>query len=107
VGIIGGNGAGKSTLFRMIMGQEVPDSGSLVVGDTVVPMWVDQSRSSLEGDKTVGCGPGVMAGVVGLGHGGPLLGTGGWGGRMMEEGGYWCSRSGDDWCAYVHRSGTS
>lgn len=53
MGIIGGNGAGKSTLFRMIMGQETPDKGNLVVGDTVVPMWVDQSRSSLEGEQTV------------------------------------------------------
>ncbi len=48
VGIVGGNGAGKSTLFRMIMGQEKPDSGSLKLGETVVPMYVDQSRESLD-----------------------------------------------------------
>jgi ABC-type polysaccharide/polyol phosphate transport system ATPase subunit len=53
VGIIGGNGAGKSTLFRMIMGEEVPDGGKLELGDTVVPMYVDQGRTSLEGELTV------------------------------------------------------
>lgn len=53
VGIIGGNGAGKSTLFRMIMGKEAPDGGVLRVGETVVPMYVDQSRESLDGSKTV------------------------------------------------------
>lgn len=53
VGIVGGNGAGKSTLFRMIMGQEAPDGGKLDVGETVVPMYVDQSRDALDGDKTV------------------------------------------------------
>lgn len=53
VGIIGGNGAGKSTLFRMMMGAQSPDSGSVVLGETVVPMYVDQSRSSLDPDKTV------------------------------------------------------
>lgn len=53
VGIVGGNGAGKSTLFRMIMGQEAPDGGQLDVGETVVPMYVDQSRDALDGDKTV------------------------------------------------------
>lgn len=53
VGVIGGNGAGKSTLFRMIMGTEKPDSGTIDVGDTVDLAWVDQSRDSLEGEKTV------------------------------------------------------
>ncbi len=53
VGIIGGNGAGKSTLFRMIMGQDKPDKGELRLGDTVVPMYVDQSRELLNADKTV------------------------------------------------------
>jgi ATPase subunit of ABC transporter with duplicated ATPase domains len=53
VGIIGPNGAGKTTLFRMIVGQEKPDSGSLRVGDTVVTAYVDQSRDTLDGTKTV------------------------------------------------------
>ncbi|BBN17008.1 energy-dependent translational throttle protein EttA [Marchantia polymorpha subsp. ruderalis] len=53
VGVIGGNGAGKTTLFRMIMGQDTPDNGFLRVGDTVVPLYVDQSRDSLDGEKTV------------------------------------------------------
>ena len=53
VGIIGANGAGKTTLFRMITGQERPDGGSLRVGETVVLGYVDQSRDSLEGGKTV------------------------------------------------------
>ncbi len=53
VGIIGPNGAGKTTLFRMITGQEQPDSGSLRVGDTVKLGYVDQSRDSLSADKTV------------------------------------------------------
>jgi len=53
VGVIGPNGAGKTTLFRMITGQEVPDSGELKVGDTVKLGYVDQSRDSLDGDKTV------------------------------------------------------
>ncbi len=52
VGIIGPNGAGKTTLFRMIVGQEKPDSGSLRVGETVVSAYVDQSRDSLDGSKT-------------------------------------------------------
>ena len=52
VGVIGPNGAGKSTLFRMITGQEKPDSGSLVLGDTVALGYVDQSRE-LEPNKTV------------------------------------------------------
>lgn len=53
VGVIGGNGAGKTTLFRMIMGQEQPDSGSIEVGETVQVACVDQSRDRLEGNKTV------------------------------------------------------
>ena len=53
VGIIGGNGAGKTTLFRMITGQEQPDTGSIRVGETVVLGYVDQSRDSLDGEKTV------------------------------------------------------
>ncbi len=53
VGVIGGNGAGKSTLFKMITGQESPDSGSVELGDTVELAYVDQSRDSLDGSKTV------------------------------------------------------
>ena len=53
VGVVGGNGAGKTTLFRMIMGQEQPDGGELVVGSTVRPMCVDQSRDALDANKTV------------------------------------------------------
>ncbi|MFI0606432.1 MAG: energy-dependent translational throttle protein EttA [Anaerolineae bacterium] len=53
VGIIGGNGAGKTTLFRMIVGQEQPDSGSITVGSTVMLAYVDQSRDSLDGEKNV------------------------------------------------------
>ncbi len=53
VGIIGPNGAGKSTLFRMLAGQEVPDSGTIKVGPTVNLAFVDQSRDSLDDDKTV------------------------------------------------------
>ena len=53
VGVIGANGAGKTTLFRMITGQEQPDSGNLKVGDTVELGYVDQSRDSLEASKTV------------------------------------------------------
>jgi sulfate-transporting ATPase len=53
VGIIGPNGAGKSTLFRMISGREQPDSGEIVIGQTVKVAFVDQSRDSLEGDKSV------------------------------------------------------
>ncbi len=53
VGVIGPNGAGKTTLFRMITGQEGPDSGSLRVGDTVKLGYVDQSRDSLDPEKTV------------------------------------------------------
>ncbi|KAA0890086.1 energy-dependent translational throttle protein EttA [Pusillimonas sp. ANT_WB101] len=53
VGIIGPNGAGKSTLFRMIAGQEQPDSGTVKIGQTVKVAFVDQSRDSLPDDKTV------------------------------------------------------
>jgi len=53
VGIIGPNGVGKSTLFRMIMGEETPDSGSITVGDTVELAYVDQSHKDLIPDKTV------------------------------------------------------
>jgi len=53
VGIIGPNGAGKTTLFKMITGQEQPDSGTLKVGETVKLAYVDQNRDSLEPDKTV------------------------------------------------------
>jgi ATP-binding cassette ChvD family protein len=53
VGVIGPNGAGKTTLFRMIMGLDTPDSGSLTVGSTVRLAYVDQSRDSLDGDHTV------------------------------------------------------
>ena len=53
VGIIGPNGAGKTTLFKMITGQEKPDSGELRIGDTVDLGYVDQSRDELDADKTV------------------------------------------------------
>ncbi|OGI37832.1 MAG: energy-dependent translational throttle protein EttA [Candidatus Muproteobacteria bacterium RBG_16_62_13] len=53
VGIIGPNGAGKTTLFRMIVGQEKPDSGELRVGPTVQIAYVDQSRDTLNGSHTV------------------------------------------------------
>jgi ATP-binding cassette ChvD family protein len=53
VGVIGPNGAGKTTLFRMIVGQEQPDAGSLRLGDTVKIAYVDQSRESLQGDLMV------------------------------------------------------
>lgn len=53
VGIIGPNGAGKTTLFRMIVGQEKPDTGKLVVGETVLPAYVDQNRDTLDGTKSV------------------------------------------------------
>ena len=53
VGVIGANGAGKTTLFRMIVGQEKPDAGSLRLGDTVQTSYVDQSRAHLDGEKTV------------------------------------------------------
>jgi ATP-binding cassette ChvD family protein len=53
VGVIGPNGAGKTTLFRMIIGQEQPDSGALRIGETVKLGYVDQSRDSLNANKTV------------------------------------------------------
>jgi ATP-binding cassette ChvD family protein len=53
VGVIGPNGAGKTTLFRMITGAETPDAGALRVGDTVKLGYVDQSRDSLDAEKTV------------------------------------------------------
>ena len=53
VGVIGPNGAGKTTLFRMITGQEQPDAGTFTVGDTVDLAYVDQSRDSLDAEKTV------------------------------------------------------
>jgi energy-dependent translational throttle protein EttA len=53
VGIIGANGAGKTTLFRMILGQEPADHGSITVGDTVQLSYVDQERDDLQGDKSV------------------------------------------------------
>ncbi len=52
VGIIGPNGAGKTTLFRMLVGQEAPDAGSVTIGDTVVISYVDQGRDALVADQT-------------------------------------------------------
>ncbi|MFL5720225.1 MAG: energy-dependent translational throttle protein EttA, partial [Chloroflexota bacterium] len=53
VGIIGANGAGKTTLFRMLVGEEPPDSGSITIGDTVELSYVDQGRDDLAADKSV------------------------------------------------------
>ena len=53
VGVVGANGAGKTTLFRMITGQEQPDHGELTVGSTVQLAYVDQSRDTLDGERTV------------------------------------------------------
>jgi sulfate-transporting ATPase len=53
VGIIGGNGAGKTTLFRMLTGAEQPDSGHITIGSSVELAYVDQSRDTLDGEKTV------------------------------------------------------
>jgi len=53
VGVIGPNGAGKSTLFRMLTGDETPDSGTVEIGNSVKMSYVDQSRDSLDGTKTV------------------------------------------------------
>ena len=53
VGIIGPNGAGKTTLFKMIIGQEKPDSGTITIGETVRLAYVDQDRDTLDPDKTI------------------------------------------------------
>jgi len=53
VGIIGPNGAGKTTLFRMLVGHEAPDAGTITLGDAVVMSYVDQSRDALRPDRTV------------------------------------------------------
>jgi len=53
VGVVGPNGAGKTTLFRMITGQETPDSGTIRIGDTVKIAYVDQNRDSLDPEKTI------------------------------------------------------
>src|SRR5205814_5084325 len=53
VGVIGPNGAGKTTLFRMITKQETPDRGAITIGDSVHLGYVDQSRDSLDGKKSV------------------------------------------------------
>ncbi len=53
VGVIGANGAGKTTLFRMIVGQEQPDEGTIELGETVELAYVDQSRDALDADKSV------------------------------------------------------
>jgi ATPase subunit of ABC transporter with duplicated ATPase domains len=53
VGVVGPNGAGKTTLFRMITGQEKPDSGTIRIGATVDLAYVDQSRDSLDGEATI------------------------------------------------------
>jgi ATP-binding cassette ChvD family protein len=53
VGVIGANGAGKTTLFRMITGQETPDKGKIVIGESVSLGYVDQSRDALDDKKTV------------------------------------------------------
>ncbi|WP_299536586.1 energy-dependent translational throttle protein EttA [Ulvibacterium sp.] len=53
VGIIGPNGAGKTTIFRMIMGEETPDGGEFVVGDTAKIAYVDQSHSNIDPEKTI------------------------------------------------------
>jgi len=53
VGIIGANGAGKTTLFRMLMGLEEPDAGTVKIGETVQLAYVDQSRDNLDADRTI------------------------------------------------------
>lgn len=53
VGVIGPNGAGKSTMFKLITGEETPDSGEVIIGETVQLSYVDQSRDSLDDSKTV------------------------------------------------------
>ncbi len=67
VGVIGPNGAGKTTLFRMIAGQETPDRGAIEFGDTVDLSYVDQSRDSLEADRTVWEGISGGAEIIRLG----------------------------------------
>ena len=76
VGIIGPNGAGKTTLFRMIVGQEVPDGGSLRVGETVVTSYVDQNRDTLNPENTIfqEIGGGLDQIVLGKRKGSPLAG---------------------------------
>src|SRR5690606_15659378 len=54
VGVIGPNGAGKSTLFKIITGQEKPDSGTIRIGETVKLAYVDQSRDALDNENTYG-----------------------------------------------------
>lgn len=53
VGVIGPNGAGKTTIFRMIMGEETPDKGEFIVGDTAKIAYVDQSHTNIDSDKTI------------------------------------------------------
>ena len=53
VGVIGPNGAGKTTLFRMLVGHEQPDSGTIRLGESVALAYVDQSRETLDPEKTV------------------------------------------------------
>jgi ATPase subunit of ABC transporter with duplicated ATPase domains len=53
IGVVGPNGAGKSTLFKMIIGQETPDSGTIRLGDTVKLAYVDQSRDQLDPEQTI------------------------------------------------------
>ena len=53
VGVIGPNGAGKTTIFKMVMGEETPDKGEFVVGDTVKIAYVDQSHSNIDSEKTI------------------------------------------------------
>src|SRR5688500_3203994 len=69
VGVVGPNGAGKTTLFRMITGQETPDGGALRVGSTVELAYVDQSRDTLDGEKTVYQEISGGADVIKLGRG--------------------------------------
>ena len=53
VALVGGNGVGKTTLFRMLVGEEAPDAGTIKIGETAVVSYVDQSRDDLDPDKTV------------------------------------------------------
>ncbi len=57
-GIIGGNGAGKTTLFRMMLGAQQADGGSITLGETVVPMYVEQERGDLASHKQARPPPG-------------------------------------------------